>query len=175
MASNVPAGQAAEQDQAGAAQPQADTGQGAPDRVALMRQADKKLQQAEMLLDVSRRVAAIESLDEVLKTLIEMIAYELGAERASLFLNDGATAELYSRVAQGNLTREIRMLNTTGIAGAVFQSGKGEIIVDAYKDDRFNRKIDEQTGFKTRNIVCDMWAFLAKTSHLAGQAPWGGS
>ena len=46
------------------------------------------------------------------------------------------------------------MLNTSGIAGAVFTSGKGEIIADAYKDDRFNRKIDEQTGFKTRNIVC---------------------
>jgi|TARA_Y100000294_G_scaffold175991_1_gene197326 adenylate cyclase len=154
MASNVPAEQAARQGQAGAAQPQADTGQGAPDRVTLMRQADKKLQQAEMLLNVLCRVAAIESLDEVLKTLVEMIAYELGAERASLFLNDGATGELYSRVAQGNLSREIRMLNTIGIAGAVFQSGKGEIIADAYKDDRFNRKIDEQTGFKTRNIVC---------------------
>jgi len=154
MANNVPAEQAAEQGQAGTAQPQADTGQGAPDRVALMRQADKKLQQAEMLLDVSRRVASIESLDEVLQTLVEMIAYELGAERASLFLNDGATAELYSRVAQGDFSREIRMLNTTGIAGAVFQSGKGEIIADAYNDERFNRKVDEQTGFKTRNIVC---------------------
>ncbi len=154
MANNVPAEQAAEQDQAGAAQPQADTGQGAPDRVALLRQADKKLQQAEMLLDVSRRVAGIESLDEVLQTLVEMIANELGAERASLFLNDGATAELYSRVAQGNFSREIRMLNTTGIAGAVFQSGKGEVIDDAYNDERFNRKVDEQTGFKTKNIVC---------------------
>ena len=154
MANNVPAEQASEQDQAGAAQPQADTGQGAPDRVALLRQADKKLQQAEMLLDVSRRVAGIESLDEVLQTLVEMIAYELGAERASLFLNDGATAELYSRVAQGNFSREIRMLNTTGIAGAVFQSGKGEVIDDAYNDERFNRKVDEQTGFKTKNIVC---------------------
>ena len=39
MASNVPAEQAAEQDQAG-------TGQGAPYRVALMRRADKKRQQA---------------------------------------------------------------------------------------------------------------------------------
>ena len=154
MANNVPAEQAAEQDQAGAAQPQADTGQGAPDRVALLRQADKKLQQAEMLLDVSRRVAGIESLDEVLQTLVEMIANDLGAERASLFLNDGATAELYSRVAQGNFSREIRMLNTTGIAGAVFQSGKGEVIDDAYNDERFNRKVDEQTGFKTKNIVC---------------------
>ncbi len=116
--------------------------------------ADKKLQQAEMLLSVSRKVAAIESLDEILKTLVEMTTYELGAERGSLFLNDAATGELYSRVAQGNFSREIRILNTTGVAGAIFTSGKGEIIDDAYHDARFNRTIDEQTGFKTKNILC---------------------
>lgn len=116
--------------------------------------ADKKLQQAEMLLAVSRKVAAIESLDEILKTLVEMTTYELGAERGSLFLNDPATGELYSRVAQGNFSREIRILNTTGVAGAIFTSGKGEIIDDAYGDERFNRTIDEQTGFKTKNILC---------------------
>jgi len=162
MASNIrtdetdaPAAQAAP---AAGAAPAAQ--ESAPDRVTLMRQADlklqqakMKLQQAEMLLNVSRRVAAIESLDEVLETLVEMIAFELGAERASLFMTDGATGELYSRVAQGNFSREIRMLNSTGIAGAVFQSGIGEIIPDAYADKRFNRQVDEQTGFKTTNIV----------------------
>lgn len=116
--------------------------------------ADKKLKQAEMLLAVSRKVAAIESLDEILKTLVEMTTYELGAERGSLFLNDSATGELYSRVAQGTFSREIRILNTTGVAGAIFTSGKGEIIDDAYADNRFNRSIDEQTGFKTKNILC---------------------
>ena len=160
MASNVRPDQAPEQtpDQTPAAKPTG--GKRAPDRVALMRNADRKLQQAEMklrqaemLLNVSRRVAAIESLDEVLKTLVELIAMELGAERASLFLNDPTTSELYSRVAQGNFSREIRMLNSTGIAGAVFTKGQGEIIPDAYGDERFNRKVDEQTGFKTRNIV----------------------
>jgi adenylate cyclase len=150
MAGTIGGGQAAANDPAlgksgGAAR---------PDRVTMLRQADKKLQQAEMLLNVSRRVAAIESLDEILKTLVEMIAWELGAERASLFLNDAATGELYSRVAQGNFSREIRMLNSTGIAGAVFQSGHGEIIPDAYKDKRFNRNVDEQTGFRTTSIVC---------------------
>jgi len=115
---------------------------------------DKKLKQAEMLLSVSRKVAAIESLDEILTTLVEMTTWELGAERGTLFLNDPATGELYSRVAQGNFSREIRILNTTGIAGAVFQSSIGEIILDAYADDRFNRNVDEQTGFKTRSIVC---------------------
>ncbi|NQW01201.1 MAG: GAF domain-containing protein, partial [Rhodospirillales bacterium] len=116
--------------------------------------ADKKLKQAEMLLSVSRKVAAIESLDEILKTLVEMTTYELGAERGSLFLNDAATGELYSRVAQGTFSREIRILNTTGVAGAIFTSGKGEIIDDAYGDPRFNRTIDEQTGFVTKNILC---------------------
>ena len=107
-----------------------------------------------MLLNVSRRVAAIETLDEVLATLVEMTTFEIGAERGTLFLNDPITDELYSRFAQGNFQREIRILNTTGIAGHVFQSGKGAIIDDAYADDRFNRTVDEQTGFKTRNILC---------------------
>ena len=87
-------------------------------------------------------------------TLIDITTDELGAERGSLFLNDPLSGELYSRVAQGELTREIRILNTTGIAGAVFQSGIGEIVHNPYDDDRFNAKIDEQTGFVTKNIIC---------------------
>jgi len=124
------------------------------DPAEMLIEADKKLKQAEMLLSVSRRCAAIESLDEILKTLVEMTTWELGAERGSLFLNDPSTGELYSRVAQGNFSREIRILNTTGIAGAVFSSGKGEIIHDAYHDSRFNRTVDEQTGYQTKTIVC---------------------
>ncbi len=119
-----------------------------------LERADQKLKQAEMLLNVSRRVAAIETLDEVLATLVEMTTFEIGAERGTLFLNDPITDELYSRFAQGNFQREIRILNTTGIAGHVFQSGQGAIIDDAYSDERFNRTVDEQTGFKTRNILC---------------------
>lgn len=123
-------------------------------RMDKLRQADRKLKQAEMLLNVSRRVAAIESLDEVLETMVEMTTWELQAERGTLFLNDPVTDELYSRFAQGNFQREIRILNNSGIAGAVFQSGQGLIILDAYSDDRFNRTVDEQTGFKTESILC---------------------
>ena len=45
-------------------------------------------------------------------------------------------------------------LGLTEIAGAIFQSGTGEIIHDAYNDDRFNNTIDQQTGYTTKNIVC---------------------
>ena len=106
--------------------------------MAKLRQADRKLKQAEMLLNVSRRVAAIETLDEVLGTIVEMTTWELGAERGTLFLNDPVTDELYSRFAQGNFQREIRLLNNSGIAGNVFQTGEGLLIQDAYADKRFN-------------------------------------
>lgn len=114
----------------------------------------ERLRQAEMLLDLSKRVAAIESLDEILEILVEMTTWEVGAERGTLFLNDPQTGELYSRVAQGNFKREIRILNTSGVAGHVFTTGEGVIIDDAYADSRFNRSVDEQTGFVTRSIIC---------------------
>ena len=113
-----------------------------------------KLHQTEMLLSVTQKIAGLKNLSEILWTLIKMTTEELDADRGSLFLNDPLTGELYSRVAQGELTREIRILNTTGIAGAIFQSGEGEIIHNAYEDERFNQKIDEQTGYVTKNIVC---------------------
>ncbi len=114
----------------------------------------RRLRQVELLLEVSRRMAAYDTLDEILGALVQVTTEELDVERSTLFLNDAETNELFSRVAQGNIQREIRFLNHTGIAGHVFTSGESVMIQDAYADDRFNRNIDEQTGFVTRNILC---------------------
>lgn len=114
----------------------------------------KQVQQMELLLNVSKQMAELETLDEVLKTIMDITALETNSERSTLFLNDPQTGELYSRIALGNNLREIRILNTSGIAGHVYTSGEGVIIHDAYKDQRFNKLIDEQTGFVTRNILC---------------------
>ncbi len=123
-----------------------------PSAVAMAQR--KRLREAELLLDISRKMSAIDSLDAVLNVLVEMTTAELGAERGTLFLNDPDTSELYSRVAMGNFQREIRILNTSGVAGYVFTTGEGVAIQDAYADPRFNRSVDEQTGFVTRNILC---------------------
>lgn len=113
-----------------------------------------RLKLVELLLEVSHKMAAFDTLDDVLNSLVEITTAELDAERGSLFLNDPDTNELYSRVAQGNIRREIRLLNSSGIAGSVFTTGKSLIIQDAYSDPRFNRSVDEQTGFVTRSILC---------------------
>ncbi len=114
----------------------------------------KRLHEAELLLNVSRTLAAFETLDEVLAVLVEFMSSELRAERTTLFLNDPRTGELYSRVAQGELRREIRMLNSRGVAGHVFTTGRGIIVADAYTDAHFDPAVDEITGFVTRNILC---------------------
>jgi adenylate cyclase len=114
----------------------------------------RRLRQAEMLLDVHARLAALDSLDEALEELVTITSRETGADRVTLFLNDEETGELYSRVALGNIRREIRVLNTIGIAGHVFSSGESLIIHDAYSDPHFNRSVDEQTGYETRDILC---------------------
>src|SRR5438874_2758817 len=113
-----------------------------------------RLRRSELLLNLGQRVGSIENLDELLVALVGIVAAETDAERGTLFLNDPATNELYSRVAQGVLNREIRLLNNEGIGGAVFQTGRGEIVHDAYGDPRFNGEIDRQINFTTKSIVC---------------------
>jgi len=112
------------------------------------------LKEAKILLEVARKVADGQTLDEQLETLVALLMEATVADRATLFVNDPSTQELYSRVTVGGLRREIRILNHTGIAGHVFQSGKGLVVKDAYKDARFNQGVDQQTGYRTRSIAC---------------------
>lgn len=114
----------------------------------------RQIQMAENLLDVSRNVIAIESLEEVLESLVEITTRTLGAERGTIFLNDKDTNELYSRVALGEMKRTIRIHNTSGIAGHAFTTEEAIIIDDVSVDKRFNPDVDRITGFVTRNILC---------------------
>ncbi|RED46214.1 GAF domain-containing protein [Aestuariispira insulae] len=126
-------------------------------QAALSAQGDAgsaRLQYLEMLLNVSRQVAAEETLDAMLTAITENAVEQTGSVRGSLFLNDPKTHELYSRITLGEKMREIRILNSSGIAGAVFQTGVGEVVNDAYSDPRFNKTVDNETGFTTKQILC---------------------
>ncbi|MCT0224068.1 adenylate/guanylate cyclase domain-containing protein [Synechococcus sp. CS-1328] len=117
-------------------------------------QLDQELEEARILLEVSTAVGIEPSLNGQLSCLLELVTRATGADRGTLFVNDPKTQELYSRESAGGLEREIRILNTVGIAGHVFQSGEGLLVDDAYTDERFNRTVDEQTGYRTGAIAC---------------------
>ena len=82
-----------------------------------------ELKKTELLLEINKKIAGLKNLSEILWTIIDFVTENIDGDRGS-FLNDEETNELYSRVAQGELTREIRILNTVGIAGAIFTSQK---------------------------------------------------
>jgi adenylate cyclase len=107
-----------------------------------------------VLAEVADTVAHKLSLDHQLPRLIELIAEALDSERATLFLHDPETGELFSRVARGEGVTEIRMPQNVGVAGCVFGSGVAEIVGDAYQDPRFNPAVDHRTGYRTRNMLC---------------------
>jgi adenylate cyclase len=124
-----------------------------PDPLSIDRLNDE-LRRLRVLVEVADTVTQDMSLDRQLPRLIDLITDALGAERATLFLFDRETGELFSRVLSGEAIAEIRIPTAAGIAGAVFCSGVAEIIPDAYQDERFHQDTDRRTGFRTRDILC---------------------
>lgn len=80
------------------------------------------------------------------------LAQVLDAERASLFLVDRERGELWLTVAQEEV--EARIPIGSGIAGQVARTGEALRVDDAYSHPLFNPAIDQQTGFRTRAILC---------------------
>jgi adenylate cyclase len=114
----------------------------------------EQLRQLQMVVSLSRRIAALDSVDAAIDTLLQAAVDELAADRGSIFLHDKETGELYTYVSTGLGSRQIRLMDDLGIAGAVFHSGVGEIVLDAYADPRFHRDVDQQTGYATKSLVC---------------------
>jgi len=112
------------------------------------------LRKTSALLEISRRVSESLSLDHLLPRIGELVTEFMNAERATIFLQDWMSGELFSIVAMGDLKQEIRIGTNTGIAGSVFSTGQPLIVADAYNDPRFHNEVDRTTGFRTRNLIC---------------------
>jgi HD-GYP domain-containing protein (c-di-GMP phosphodiesterase class II) len=121
-------------------------------RVAKLQQRVEKLGG---ILDVAKALVAERDLDRLLNLIVEAAARVVDADRCSLFLVDHERRELWTKVAQGlgMGLKEIRIPMDRGIAGAVATTNEGINIPDAYKDPRFNKNVDKQTGYRTKAIL----------------------
>lgn len=111
----------------------------------------KEIENLRRVLDVTRHLAVTNSLDKLLTSMVDATCQVLDCERATIFLYDARTDELFSRVAKG--TDGIRFSASRGIAGACAKQRQASNIPDAYADSRFNREFDRKTGFLTRNLL----------------------
>ena len=113
-------------------------------------------QQFLRVVEMSHTDAFESMLEQVLESFTLKIGEILDAERVSLFLVDEARGELFSKVAQhdGERPLEIRIPLDAGIAGRVASTGKAMNIADAYAEPLFNRAVDQETGYRTRTLLC---------------------
>ena len=108
-------------------------------------------EQMRLVLDVSRLLVVTADLELLLGRIAEAAITLLGAERASIFLHDSLRHQLWTKIALGS--GEIRVPDSAGIVGHVFQTNQLLNIPDAYADTRFNREVDRMSGFYTRNLL----------------------
>ncbi len=105
------------------------------------------------LVETTCELAVQHELDDILRTVTLGACEALDCERASLFLVDEQTAELFTRTVTELEIEEIRFPVEQGIAGWVVGHSELLNVPDPYSDQRFNPSFDRQTGFVTRNIL----------------------
>ncbi|MFP4332647.1 MAG: HD-GYP domain-containing protein [Campylobacterales bacterium] len=104
-----------------------------------------------MLLKLGEEIASKTNLDEILNILGDTARDIVEADRCSIFIYDKKKNELWTKVAHG--VEEIRVSADSGVVGKAALSREVQIVIDAYNDFRFNKDIDKETGYLTKNII----------------------
>jgi Nif-specific regulatory protein len=90
----------------------------------------------------------------LLEHIAEQAVKLLRCERASIFLWDQARKELVGRPALGLPNGELRLPDHAGVVGKVLHGGQVMQVDDVRADPSWNAKVDTQSGFHTRNLLC---------------------
>ena len=103
------------------------------------------------VLEVTRKLSAPFDLDTMLTEVVDAARNVLDADRGTVFLYDENSDELVVRVATKLGT--IRIPADKGIVGESALSRKLINVPDCYADERFNRAIDKETGYRSRCML----------------------
>jgi signal transduction histidine kinase len=109
------------------------------------------------LVQLSSLINSSLDTQEALNNALMSVEQSLNAEVSSIFEVDQAKGELFFRLARGPGSDKIKTLRLKigeGIAGWVALTEKPLICPDPYADARFSRHFDDESGFRTRSILC---------------------
>lgn len=106
------------------------------------------------LVKIGRSITAQTDINVLLRVIAEETKVAMQADRCTVFLLDKKKNELWSKIALGLDSEEIRFPADKGLAGYVVRTGESINITDAYNDPRFNPDVDKATGYTTKTILC---------------------
>jgi sigma-B regulation protein RsbU (phosphoserine phosphatase) len=115
--------------------------------------ARDRVQRLEAVVEAALMVNSTLDLAELGEHIVDIATRLINAERGSLFLVDSQAGHLRSMVAQGLTNGPLTLAMGEGIVGSVAASGRAEILDDPYADARFDPKVDQLTGFRTRSLL----------------------
>ncbi len=129
-------------------------------RQALRRRDDRFLSRPERQLAAARRISEAlfqhTAIDKLIRNTLHTALDVIGASSGSVLLADFETKQLvfsYLIGEKADLLQGIAFPWDKGIAGAVFTSGKPEVISDVKQDLRHFPGIDAMTGYVTRDMI----------------------
>ena len=109
------------------------------------------------VLAVGRVLAGKLDHQDVLAGALGTAAEIIGAEGSSILLIDPETGAMSFHVASGPRAEAVKRVPLppgAGICGHVARTGEPLIVNDAQHDERLYRRVDEASGFVTRNLLC---------------------
>jgi len=89
----------------------------------------------------------------VIESVIKSACQLLVCDRASVFVHDQSTDQLVLGVSLGLVGGIISLPKDKGVVGYSFTRNETVNIRSAYDDERFNKQIDLETGYKTKSIL----------------------
>src|SRR5258706_9363749 len=101
-------------------------------------------QRFELLADLGAMIAGEVEVEDLLSTFADRVARALGADRATLWLIDGATGEIRSRVATLPELAELRVPQGHGVVGHVAATGEIVNSRDAGADPRWAEDVAQR-------------------------------
>ncbi len=118
------------------------------------KQATEGFEVFSLMLSLFKDITAFGSQEKFLNSMLEEITRILNAQRATIFLINPQTNELEAAAALGIEKDKLKFDYRKGIAGSVFTTGVS-LNIDTQADKvRFSEKIDTETGFETKSILC---------------------
>lgn len=120
------------------------------------RDPNEYIEKLRAVLTVTKAYRSIIHLDVLLTTIVETAADTLGAAAGSILLFDD-DGKLRFHTASGDAASAVKPMYVEpgqGVAGWTASTGKPAIVNDVRSDPRFARDFDQETGFKTRSIIC---------------------
>ncbi|XP_033643907.1 dual 3',5'-cyclic-AMP and -GMP phosphodiesterase 11-like isoform X2 [Asterias rubens] len=128
--------------------------------------ATMEIRRNQVLLELAKVLFEEQStLSNIVRRIMELTISLLRCERCSILLVDETSKHIFSKVFElgvddlenkgpyNGTSKECRFPIHLGITGYTATTGETLNIADVYKDSRFDPKIDEETGYKTRQML----------------------